>query len=160
MLYEFFQNNLEIVFFVYGFAFMVMGIAILIRPREASEFKISNILWLLGFFGVCHGINELVDMWAIIKGRNHALDLIRWFILVGSYVFLFEFGRQLVRQTRSKGLYRLLAWWLTPLIGTFILASGFMSHDFWKVGSIWTRYLMGLPGGLLVGFGFYNVLSK
>jgi signal transduction histidine kinase len=160
LIHNFFLNNLDIVFFVYGLAFVVMGVTILVRPRRASEFKISNILWLLGLFGLTHGSNELLDMWAIIKGRTLPLDYIRWVILVISYFFLFEFGRQLFHiaalKSRSceRGISRLLVWWITPLIGLYIFIAGFMSHDFWEMGSIWTRYLLGFPGGLLIGFGF------
>ncbi len=160
LLSQWFSSNLDIVFFIYGFSFVVMGIAILVQPKKGSEFHLANILWLLAFFGLLHGTNEFLDMWAIIKGRHPALDMVRWFILIASYFFLFEFGRQLLKihpnisyQWHRK-LAELLVWWLSPLIGVFILVSGFMSSDFWKAGSIWTRYLLGFPDGLLVGLGF------
>lgn len=162
LIHQWFQNNLDIVFFVYGFAFVTMGITVLVQPKQESEFKIAGILWLLALFGITHGINELLDMWAIIKGRYPALDLVRWFMLVISYIFLFEFGRQFIRiaiqesPVLQKKITGLLVWWLLPVIGLFILISGFMSVDFWKTGSIWTRYLLGFPGGLLIGFGFYS----
>ena len=66
-----------------------------------SGFRLANILWLLALFGLTHGINEFLDMWAIIKGRHPSLDLVRWFILVISYFFLFEFGKRLFRLTKS-----------------------------------------------------------
>jgi len=161
---EWFRSNLDIVFFIYGLAFLVMGIAILAQPKKGSGFKIADILWLLALFGITHGINEHLDMWAIIKGRNPSLDLVRWFVLIISYFFLFEFGRRvfrLVTASMSSGcplvygrMARLLVWWLLPVIGIFILVIGFMSEDFWKAGSIWTRYLLGFPGGVLIGLGF------
>ncbi len=157
---QFLQSNLDIVFFIYGFAFVVMGIAILAQPRKGSGFRLSNILWLLALFGITHGINEFLDMWAIIKGKHPTLDLARWFILIISYFFLFEFGRRLFRLTKpesppyQKKIAGLLVWWLSPVIGVFILSAGFMSFDFWKAGNIWTRYLLGFPSGLLIGFGF------
>ncbi len=157
---NFFQNNLDIVFFIYGFAFVAMGIAILVQPRKDSGFRLADILWLLALFGGIHGLNEFLDMWAIIKGRHPMLDIIRWFVLVISYIFLFEFGRQLFCLTKpgsptyQKRIARLLSWWITPVIGIFIFAAGSMSADFWKTGSIWTRYLLGFPGCLLVAFGF------
>jgi PAS domain S-box-containing protein len=160
LLSQWFSSNLDIVFFIYGFAFVVMGLAILIQPKKGSEFHLANILWLLAFFGLLHGTNEFLDMWAIIKGKHPALDLIRWFILAASYVFLFEFGRRLLKihsqitHQWHRKIAELLVWWLSSLISAFILISGFMSSDFWKTGSIWTRYLLGFPGGLLIGFGF------
>jgi PAS domain S-box-containing protein len=153
------NNNLDIVYFIYGFAFVTMGIAVLVQPKKASEFEIANSMWILAAFGIIHGLNELLDMWAIIKGRHHVLDLIRWFILLISYAALFEFGRRIFRLKMPgstllrKKIANLLKWWLLPLIGAFILVSGLMSSDFLIVGSIWTRYLLGLPGGILIGIG-------
>ncbi|GBE41646.1 MAG TPA: PAS domain S-box protein [Nitrospirae bacterium] len=157
---QWFQGNLDIVFFIYGLAFIVMGIVILVHPKGDSEFTIANTLWLLACFGLTHGSNELLDMWSIIKGRSDLLDVVRWFALITSYVFLFEFGRRLFRlsissssgwQTKLSGL---LVWWLLPLLGIFILIPAAISNDFWKIGSINTRYFLGLIGGLLIGSGF------
>ncbi|MBI4698904.1 MAG: PAS domain S-box protein [Nitrospirae bacterium] len=161
IIHQLFYRNLDVVFFVYGFAFVTMGVTVLVQPKKGSEFKIANILWLLAAFGIVHGLNELLDMWAIIRSRQHVLDIARWFMLVISYFFLFEFGRRLFRLSIPKApvwqkkIAALLAWWLLPLIGSIIFIGSFASHDFWKVGSILTRYLLGLPGGFLIGFGFY-----
>lgn len=157
---QWFQGNLDIVFFIYGLAFLVMGISILIQPTGHSKFTIANILWLLAIFGLTHGSNELLDMWSIIKGRNWVLDVVRWFVLFISYIFLFEFGRRLFRSSALSSsvwqakLSGLLVWWLLPLLGTFILIFAVISNDFWKIGSINIRYFLGLSGGLLIGSGF------
>lgn len=159
---KWFQNNLDIVFFVYGFAFVTMGIIIWAQQKKESSFRIANILWLLAGFGAIHGVNEWLDMWSIIRGGNQILDLIRWFCLFVSYLFLFEFGRRLFRITEDacpawrKKIAEALAWWLSPLIAICILILGFASSDFWKIGSNWTRYLLGFPGGVLSGLGFLS----
>lgn len=159
----YFRNNLDGIFLIYGLAFIIMGTVILVQPREKSDFGIANILWLLALFGITHGANELMDMWAIIKIKesNAVSDTIRWFMLAISYVFLFEFGRQLFRKAVSntiiefyKIIFKLLVWWLTPLILVFILISGFVSSGFWTISAIWTRYLLGFPGGILISCGF------
>ena len=160
--HQLFHQNLDIVFFIYGFAFVVMGITVLVQPKKMSEFEIANILWLLAAFGITHGLNEFLDMWAIIKGRNPALDVIRWFVLVISYIALFEFGRRLFRlkipasSSLRKKIAKPLKWWLLPCALIFICIAGLSSSDFWQVGSIWTRYLLGLPGGILIGLGFHS----
>jgi len=161
LLSQWFQQNLDIVFFIYGFAFLVMGAAILLQPKKGSEFALADILWLLAAFGITHGIHEELDMWAIIRGRHPLLDLVRWFVLAASYLFLFEFGRQLFNiHTQDspqwqKKMSVVLGWWLLPLITCSILYLGLTSADFWREGSIWTRYLLGFPGGVLAGFGFH-----
>jgi two-component sensor histidine kinase len=155
-------SQLDVIFFVYGLAFVTMGIAILVQPKKDSEHKIADIFWLLALFGITHGANELLDMWAIIKGRHPFLDIVRWFVLAISYFFLFEFGRRFFRLQRAKApvwqkkISKLFVWWWLPVTGIIIFISGYTSPDFWKVGSIWTRYLLGLPGGLLIGIGFFE----
>ncbi|TRZ48775.1 hypothetical protein D4Q80_03265 [bacterium] len=157
LIYQWSQRNLDIVFFIYGLAFVAMGIAIWVQPKKESEFKLANILWLLAGFGLIHGTNEFLDMWAIIKGRSPVLNTVRSFILIISYLFLFEFGRQLFRICEQKNLEKitkLFGWWLTLIIGLGVFIFGFISTDFWKIGTIWARYLLGFPGGLLISFGF------
>ncbi len=152
-------DNLDIIYFIYGFGFIVMGITILVHPKKGSEFRIADSLWLLAVFGLAHGINEHLDMWALLKGRYPNVDLLRWFILIVSYVFLFEFGRKVMLLTLEKHsgwrrrLANLLSWWLTPVLGLFILMQGVMSYDFWLTGSIWTRYLFGFGGAFMIGTG-------
>lgn len=158
---QFFKENLDIVFFIYGLAFLVMGVAILLQPRRESEIGLAGILWILAVFAVSHAINEFLDMWAIIRGRSIMLDIIRFSALFISYCFLFEFGRQLFRMTKSgspawqKKISGLLVWWLLPAIGFIIYIFALISPDFWLTGSIWTRYLMGFPGSFLIGSGIF-----
>ncbi|WP_203473230.1 PAS domain-containing sensor histidine kinase [Dissulfurispira thermophila] len=161
---QWFANNMDIVFFIYGLAFFVMGISILIQPKKESEFRIANIFWLLSGFGLVHGVNEWLDMWAIIKGRSEFLDLIRWFCLVISFIFLFEFGRRLFIINVSsestdwklkQSILKYTDWWQSLVLGLFVFIIGITSHDFWEVGSIWARYLFGFWGAILTGFGFF-----
>lgn len=153
------QSNLDVVFFIYGLAFVIMGLAIWIQPRKGSSFKLADVLWLLGGFGLFHGINEWLDMWTIIKGENFSLVTIRSFVLVISFLFFFEFGRQIFRlnslnpsSLRVK-IARHLPWWLTWLLGIFILVSGFVSSNPWGNVNIWARYLLCFPAGVLAAAG-------
>ncbi|RJR19244.1 MAG: hypothetical protein C4581_05095 [Nitrospiraceae bacterium] len=153
-------NQIDVVFFIYGLAFIIMGLAILLQPKKDSEHKIADIFWLLALFGITHGVNELLDMWAIIRGRHDVLDAFRWLCLVISYLFLFEFGRRFFSlntatapawQRKAAGLF---GWWSLPIITLAIFAGAYISDDFWKTGSILARYSLGLPGGLMIGLGF------
>lgn len=159
------QNDIDIVFFIYGLAFVIMGLAIWLQPKKGSSFKLADCLWLLSGFGLIHGINEWLDMWIIIKGENLGLQVFRSFALVISFFLFFEFGRQIIRlnglnpsSPRSK-ISRYLSWRLTWFLGIFILIIGFMSFDPWKNINIWARYLLCFPGGILAATGllsYYN----
>jgi hypothetical protein len=51
-----------VVFFIYGLAFFLLGIAILLQPKRGSAFKIGNSLWLLAGFGLLHSLGEWMGM--------------------------------------------------------------------------------------------------
>jgi len=160
-----FKANMDIIFFLYGLAFVVMGIAILSQPKKGHTFEIAGIMWLLAAFGISHGVNEWLDMWAIIRGKNVYLDYIRWMCLVSSFVFLFDFGLRLVLMCAGGGIEkrdeekrpdrRTAARLITAAVALVVICAGFASSDFWRFGSLWARYLMGLPGGLLTAAGFF-----
>ena len=56
------NDHMLLVFFIYGLAFFLLGIAILLQPRWGSAFNIGNSLWLLAGFGLLHGLAEWMDM--------------------------------------------------------------------------------------------------
>ncbi|MCI4626386.1 MAG: sensor domain-containing diguanylate cyclase [Candidatus Magnetoovum sp. WYHC-5] len=157
-----FINNLDIVFFIYGLAFVIMGLAVFFQPKDNSAFELSKIIWLIGLFGIVHGVNEWLDMWAIIKIKGKIFDIIRWFCLVFSFIFLFEFGQRTCffkdknwKYNKSyKYTFRQSILPLVVIGGIFII--GFLSKDFWQVGSILSRYLLGFVGSWLTGYGFYS----
>lgn len=159
---EWFKANLDVVFFFYGLAFLFMGVIIFGQLRSESRFRIVDIMWALAVFGITHGINELLDMWAIIKGTGPLLNIFRWFILVISFVFLFEFGRAFFNLTRKdqKRNPVLKGIWICPVILVIIAIIAFTSNDLWKVGGIWARYLLGFPGAILTGLGFLSYYSR
>jgi diguanylate cyclase (GGDEF)-like protein len=159
---QWFKDNLDIVFFLYGLAFFVMGISILVQPRKESAFKLADILWLLAWFGLVHGINEWLDMWTIIKHQSTTLDLIRLFCLILSFIFLFEFGKRLLLQSISEDtskwgrkITQYLSWGAYLVVGIIILSSISISSNLWQTGGIWARYLLAFPGALFTGLGFF-----
>ena len=53
---------MDIVFLIYGLAFLVLGITIVIRPTEGSRFEFARLsLWLAGF-AFAHGTLEWMDL--------------------------------------------------------------------------------------------------
>jgi len=152
---QWFRGNLDVVFFLYGLAFLIMGITILVQSPRESRFRIIDIIWLLAVFAITHGVNELLDMWAIIKGRQPTLDILRWFILVTSYIFLFEFGRRFfyLASKQEKHIRIINSIWVPGLLIVIAILS-FGSSDIWQIGGIWARYLLAFPGAILTGLGF------
>lgn len=147
MLKDIFIKYLDEVFAVYGLAFFAMGIVILAQPRKKSIFKLSDIIWLLAAFGLSHGLNEWLDMFAIDHQTDYIFVFVKIIVLVISYVFLFEFGRRFVLLSYKDFFNRQITYILCLLV--FLLIS-LSKYD----RSIWPRYLLGLPGGILSGVGF------
>src|SRR3989304_968737 len=98
MLSNIFIRNLDVVYLIYGLAFIILGVIIFLQLRitEKSEFRLLKILWYLAFFGITHGIHEYIDLLFIYKGNNDYLIILKAAFLLISYIFLFLFGYQLV----------------------------------------------------------------
>jgi len=163
---ENFEHHLDVVFFVYGLSFVVMGVAVLVQLRKDSKYPLAGILWLLAAFGITHGISEFMDMWRIIKGKIPALELISPFCLIISFIFLFEFGRRLLRIAAMKHplLHKkiavLLNWPLSYAVVLSIFILSLKSASFVDTSSVLARYFLGFPGGVLTGLGllfYYKV---
>ncbi|MBF0457726.1 MAG: sensor histidine kinase [Nitrospirae bacterium] len=156
MAHIFFEHDLDVIYFVYGLSFFVMGYSILTQCKPDSIYKIGRIIWLLGMFGVLHGINEWLDMWVLIKGRTIVLDYTRWIFLIVSYCFLMDFGirmccRKVNQECLGKVSYDV---WLILLIVFVIAAVSAASDNFLTTSNILSRYFLGLTGALLTGAGF------
>jgi uncharacterized membrane protein len=143
MLTDFFTRNLDIAFGIYGLSFFVMGIVILIQvqKRKDSSFRLSRVIGILAGFGLTHGLNEWLEMFAIIRGyHSEIFDLIQLMFLALSYIFLFEFGRRLILLSFPA---KFLNKWVT--VALFLLALILIVTLKYE-RSIWPRYFLGFPG--------------
>ena len=142
MLTDFFIANLDVVFFIYGFAFAILGIIIFVQLRvtKKSKFGLLNILWLLAWFGFIHGINEFMDMFKLIKGNLPFLEILSASVLFISFLFLFLFGYRLINIGEGK---RIGIWFPIAIALLFFglpVISGATSIDIWNISS---RYFLG-----------------
>lgn len=162
-------SDLRPVYFVYGLAFVLLGVFTLAPVRTQSGFVLGKHLWLLSCFGLLHGLVEWIDFWQAVYGNNPVLDVPRATVLLLSYVALFEFGRRLVQEATPAG-EGLLAGWLSArltfaalaLLGVLTLGVGFAAGDA-KPITIFNslmRYLLCFPGSLLAARGLYLVGNR
>lgn len=49
---------MEVVFFIYGLGFFILGFAVTLYPKKNSTFALAEHLYLIAGFGFLHGINE------------------------------------------------------------------------------------------------------
>jgi hypothetical protein len=155
MLTDFLIKNLDIVFFIYGLAFTILGIIIFFQLRitKKSKFRLLDILWLLAWFGFIHGMSEFTDMFMLIKGNLLFLRILGASFLFISFLCLFLFGYRLI----NIGERKRLGIWFPVTIGLLFLGlpvlSGATSFDTWNISS---RYFLGFPGAILSAIGFIS----
>ncbi|WP_459949134.1 hybrid sensor histidine kinase/response regulator [Denitratisoma sp. agr-D3] len=150
---------MDIVFLVYGLAFLCLGLVISIRFRDESRFQLSSFIWLLAAFGYSHGVLEWIDFWRVARGDTPLLAAIRPGLLLLSYLFLFEFGRRLLRASLGNEALaalpaKLLHWAVYPLLLVGVALGTALSDNPSLALNIWSRYLFGAPAAFLTGAGF------
>ncbi|WP_345788417.1 hypothetical protein, partial [Desulfosporosinus metallidurans] len=59
--------NLIIIYFGYGLAFFTMGLVILLQYKQFSRITLAKNMWLLGAFGITHGLAEWGVMFTSLK---------------------------------------------------------------------------------------------
>jgi|GEM_PF-5394143 len=149
---EFWVHNLDVVFFFYGLAFVAAGLLIFTQRRDISRRSIAKTFGWLAAFALIHGANEWVDMWRIIRGDGAAIRIIGLHLLAVSFIFLYEFGRSLFALS-SRGKWLAGRWSTFGLAAACLVLMASAGHE----PSVWPKYLLALPGGLLAaaGIGFY-----
>ncbi|MDO8673985.1 MAG: diguanylate cyclase [Dehalococcoidia bacterium] len=123
---NFFATHMLLVFFVYGLAWFVMGIAILLTPRIPLRFPLAaNLPWLAGF-ALVHSMVEWMDMIRLLPpevlsfSQNPIIQPTKLGLLAISGVLLLRFGSGLVSDLGNRPW---LLRWLPVVLSALWLAS-------------------------------------
>ncbi len=150
---------MDIIFLVYGLAFLSLGLVLVIWPKHDSRFSLALLTRWLTAFAFVHGTLEWMDLWRVVRGDNPALAALRPFVLLVSYLFLYEFGRRLLRDSLlapSRTVRTLLSGRAHYLLLTGVILGSLGGTDFFRDLGIWSRYLYGFSAALLAGIGFLS----
>jgi signal transduction histidine kinase len=181
LIQDFFRANQEIIYFVYGLMFFVLGLAIALQSRHSSRLDLARSLKWLALFGFLHGFNEWGDLFIPLQAAYLAPSIIRLlqylhlFLLAASFICLFAFGAALLPRRRRAGgmahgrrgaallepikhykalhvsLAILLLAWLVIILGPFRLL--YSDFNTWyNATNAMVRYLICLPGGFLTAY--------
>ena len=146
---------MDIILQFYGLSFLVPGLLILVWPKHESEYPIAKFIWLLGVFGVAHGLVEWIDLWHKTYGQTLFLDIAGPFLLLISYLAVFEFGRRLIRASLLPDAPAMWLWLCSPWIYVAPVAATLCSaYVSAQPPTLLLRYFTGLTGPLLTGTGF------
>ncbi|MDD5754217.1 MAG: PAS domain S-box protein, partial [Methylococcales bacterium] len=136
---SFFLQRLDLIFFFYGLAFLVLAAVCSVLRRVSRK---QSWLWL-GLFGLTHGINEWLDMIALSLDDSLTFKWFRLTMMAISFLFLLEFGRgSLIKMTgnNSKSLC------IYPILISVCIATAYWGN-LSDVNAM-VRYTFGLGGGL------------
>jgi PAS domain S-box-containing protein len=139
-----------LVWFIYGLAFFVLGLVILIYPKRGSKFDLAQCIWMVGVFGIIHGLNEWLDMFIRIGGPlpPNLLAWVRVFVLPASFFWLVQFGVTiLARNAKRRRLLRMVPVFLAVAWLAVLLLDESSRRPL--VENIWSRYLLCVPGTFL-----------
>ena len=159
---EFFELNREIIFFVYGLVFFVLGFAIILQTRQSSRLDLARNLRWLAAFGITHGFYEWGDLFIPIQGEYlgegtmQALYFVHKILLAVSFTCLFEFGIVVLpSSTRAQGFHWLsITVFSVWVIAAFIIFPSNPNELEWRrIANALARYLIGFPGGMLAAYG-------
>lgn len=157
----FLESNLLFIYFVYGLAHFVMGLAVALETGRTSQLQLSRALPLLAVFGITHGINEWAEMFMLIAAQTSPGGIVPWWAPMFrlawkalSFFFLFGFGAQLLQQLvpEQKRWLRVL-----PALAILIYLGGVFAMFLRAlpqtpprdVVSLWSNYALGIPAALI-----------
>jgi len=136
------------VFFFYGLAFILMGIFIFIMPKKRDLLGLSDNLWLIGLFGLFHGLNEWIDLF-VTRGEPfnfEKLKLIGSFLLPISFIFLIIFGTRTIVKATNKFKWLNFLWVIFVLIW---VRAYFFTKSTLVLGAV-ARYFICIPAYLIL----------
>jgi signal transduction histidine kinase len=160
------SDHLLLVFFVYGLAFFLLGMAILLQPRWGSAFNIGHSLWLLAGFGLLHGLGEWMDMFLTLGdiywtlAGTEVIKIASLYFGASSFVCLLLFGLRIILRNRSKyefleRIVLIASVLFLTAVTSFGVLTGF-SGQWLLLSQVLMRYLLGFPGAILTAIGLWR----
>lgn len=161
---DFFQTNRTLVFFVYGQAFFVLGLAVALQSRKHSQIALAKHLEWLAAFGLVHGVYEWAAVFIPIQETYLSVDAVNLLRLLQlaleaiSFFALFQFGVELIALQARKSLRFvptiLSGVWLAAIIALQTLGN-LSFTEFRNIGDALARYLLGVPGAAVAAIGLW-----
>lgn len=153
---------MEIILFIYGLSFFVLGVLVLFVKTKESNFFFAKKIWLLGAFAILHACVEWVFLYMYLyPSSEKILNTVKLILLLFSYLFLFEFSRFIVRESfkdEYSKLHFLHTLYAAPVIYVISLSSLItliLIHPSIDDAIAAIRYTYGFFGSFLLGIGLY-----
>lgn len=157
----FLELNRDLIFFIYGLSFFVLGLSIALQSRVRSRLDLARSVSWLAAFGFTHAFHEWGEYFIPIQsaylsdGAVEVLQGLRLLLLAVSFACLLEFGARLLRPQSAARRLTLLnaALLIVWLFVTFVpLRAAYQGQTWHHLGDALARYGLGFPGALLAGY--------
>jgi len=159
-----------LLYLLYGAAFLFLGVSIAAKDMKGSDLRLGESLWLLASFGFLHGAHAWLELGTWIEGHHltyqqiFAGQAVSAGLLILSFIFLMQFGFELIHVVHAKWVWNykatitacLFLLWLIYLLHHGLL----ISMQFVKRADIGARYTFGFAGGLLTAYGLVAYSRK
>jgi signal transduction histidine kinase len=156
----FLVDNMVAIYFFYGLAFFVLGLALIFSGRQSSEFRFARAIVPLAAFGVLHGLHEWIEMFQIIASQTGGdgsvlwVNICRLLLLTISFLMLLAFGvvlltpKSISRIQRFGPLVLMVVVWLAAVL---LVRSIFnpQAAELVVLADVLSRYIFGIPAALL-----------
>lgn len=143
------------IFFIYGLSFFMMGFALVLYPTKESQYKLAKHIWLMGVFGILHGLSEWIEMFTLIESsKPFLIQVINLLLMAFSYIFLLCFALKMLSERLGKlsSYYPVVI--ILPLVAV-VVSCMYFSADPFVTGNIYSRYLIAIPATFLTAYAFY-----
>lgn len=149
------------IYFLYGLAFFVTGVAVWLETSRSSALPAAKALPFLAAFGLIHGGHEWIEMFQLMSPDppTPLFQNGRLVILALSFMLLVEFGLRLLTLDGGQRTRQIGRWVITIIfIGGMILAWTIWGagEEKWSAADVWCRYSLAVPGAVLATAGLYK----
>lgn len=157
-------ENMELVFFLYGLSFFLLGFTTALRRKRSSRLKMAGSLWALSAYGILYGLSEWGEFFIPIQAPHLTattvmnLRAVQVIMRAAALAFLFHFGADLAARhiPRCGGIRVLPAGIFMGWLLYFVVPGLSWYSVGWTLESeTWSRYLLGIPGSLLAGYAMW-----
>jgi signal transduction histidine kinase len=156
---DIFINRIPHIYFVYGLAFFVLGLAVALEVGRAEPSRFRRAMWPLAVFGLVHGTHEWIEMFVIVGREAYGFEtftgfeILRLVLLAVSFAALFAFGLQMLRPFRQFWLAEVWIYLAVLFVYSLeLLALGFWLNwdqpGWFQAGDAIARYSLAIPGAV------------
>jgi len=161
------DNLLFGIYFIYGGAFLVMGLTLLLEYGRIPTVTTKKVFFPLAVFGLVHGMHEWFEAYILFSTAGehnlpYVLSWLRLFILISSFICLFIFGLQIYQQPNLvKGNSSKLGLIILIIAELIIIIISFANFSYQnktltpELVDIFSRYTIAFPGAILASLAFY-----